>query len=54
LGILRQQHRRFSIEPPNARDNPVYECGAILRGDKRPQDCKFFASRVIRVVDDGF
>ena len=38
------KHRRFSIEPPNARDIPAYECGAILHGDKRTQDCKFFAS----------
>jgi hypothetical protein len=38
------KHRRFSIEPPNARDIPAYECGAILHGDKRTQDCEFFAS----------
>ncbi len=36
--------RRFQIETPPARDNPACECGAILRGAKRPQDCKLFGS----------
>jgi hydrogenase expression/formation protein HypD len=34
--------RRFSIVTQSARDNPACECGAILRGVKRPQDCKLF------------
>ena len=34
--------RRFSMETRPARDNPACECGAILRGQKRPQDCKLF------------
>jgi hydrogenase expression/formation protein HypD len=34
--------RRFSIVTGAARDNPACECGAILRGVKRPQDCKLF------------
>lgn len=34
--------RRFSLETQPARDNPACECGAILRGRKRPQDCKLF------------
>ena len=27
-----------------ARDNPACECGAILRGAKRPRDCKLFGA----------
>ncbi|PWB94155.1 hydrogenase formation protein HypD [Methylosinus sporium] len=34
--------RRFAMETKPARDNPACECGAILRGQKRPQDCKLF------------
>ncbi|MBG0809147.1 hydrogenase formation protein HypD [Methylosinus sp. H3A] len=34
--------RRFSMVTQPARDNPACECGAILRGQKRPQDCKLF------------
>lgn len=34
--------RRFSVVTQPARDNPACECGAILRGVKRPQDCKLF------------
>ncbi|BBU60210.1 hydrogenase expression/formation protein hypD2 [Methylosinus sp. C49] len=34
--------RRFALETKPARDNPACECGAILRGRKRPQDCKLF------------
>jgi hydrogenase expression/formation protein HypD len=34
--------RRFALETKPARDNPACECGAILRGQKRPQDCKLF------------
>ncbi len=34
--------RRFPMGRRFARDNPACECGAILRGVKRPQDCKLF------------
>ena len=34
--------RRFEIEEVSAPDNPACECGAILRGVKRPTDCKLF------------
>jgi len=34
--------KRFSMVTKPARDNPACECGAILRGQKRPQDCKLF------------
>jgi hydrogenase expression/formation protein HypD len=34
--------RRFEIVTQPARDNPACECGAILRGVKRPKDCKLF------------
>jgi hydrogenase expression/formation protein HypD len=36
--------RRFSVVTLPARDNPACECGAILRGAKRPQDCKLFGT----------
>ncbi|WP_424360303.1 hydrogenase formation protein HypD [Methylocystis parvus] len=36
--------RRFGIETPAAKDNPACECGAILRGAKRPRDCKLFGT----------
>jgi len=36
--------RRFQMETPVARDNPACECGAILRGAKRPHDCKLFGN----------
>lgn len=34
--------RRFAMEELHAADNPACECGAILRGAKRPIDCKLF------------
>jgi hydrogenase expression/formation protein HypD len=34
--------RRFAIHTQPARDNPACECGAILRGVKRPRDCALF------------
>lgn len=34
--------RRFAVVTQRARDNPACECGAILRGVRRPQDCKLF------------
>ncbi len=36
--------RRFEIETLPARDNPACECGAILRGAKRPHDCRLFGT----------
>ena len=36
--------RRFGIDYVPARDNPACECGAILRGVKRPADCKLFGT----------
>ncbi|ATQ67069.1 MULTISPECIES: hydrogenase formation protein HypD [Methylosinus] len=36
--------QRFGVVTSPARDNPACECGAILRGAKRPQDCKLFGT----------
>jgi hydrogenase expression/formation protein HypD len=36
--------RVFAIETVPARDNPACECGAILRGVKKPADCKLFGT----------
>ncbi|MBZ0143391.1 MAG: hydrogenase formation protein HypD, partial [Rhodocyclaceae bacterium] len=36
--------RRFGIEYKSVADNKACECGAILRGLKRPQDCKIFGT----------
>ncbi len=36
--------RRFEIEYKSVPDNKACECGAILRGVKRPQDCKIFGT----------
>jgi hydrogenase expression/formation protein HypD len=36
--------RRFAIAYKSVADNKACECGAILRGVKRPQDCKLFAT----------
>jgi hydrogenase expression/formation protein HypD len=36
--------RRFNIEYKTVPDNKACECGAILRGVKRPQDCKIFGT----------
>lgn len=36
--------RRFDVECVSAPDNPACECGAILRGVKRPADCKLFGT----------
>jgi hydrogenase expression/formation protein HypD len=35
---------RFGVETKSVADNKACECGAILRGLKRPQDCKLFAT----------
>ncbi len=36
--------KRFSIDYKTVPDNKACECGAILRGVKRPQDCKIFGT----------
>lgn len=36
--------RRFRVEEVAAADNPACECGAILRGVKKPVDCKLFGT----------
>jgi len=36
--------RRFDIAYRSVADNKACECGAILRGVKRPQDCKIFGT----------
>jgi hydrogenase expression/formation protein HypD len=36
--------RRFGIAYKSVADNKACECGAILRGLKRPQDCKVFGT----------
>ena len=36
--------QRFSVAPVSIADNKACECGAILRGVKRPQDCKVFGT----------
>jgi len=35
---------RFDLVEAPARDNPACECGAILRGVKKPRDCKVFGT----------
>ena len=34
--------RRFGVAAPPAADNPACECGAVLRGAKRPEQCRLF------------
>jgi hydrogenase expression/formation protein HypD len=36
--------RRFQLDYRSVPDNKACECGAILRGVKRPQDCKIFGT----------
>ena len=36
--------KRFGLVSHPAKDNPACECGAILRGVKRPRDCKLFGA----------
>jgi len=36
--------RRFSIPDVAVADNPACECGAILRGVKRPAECRLFGT----------
>ncbi len=35
---------KFELEDVPVRDNKACECGAILRGEKRPRDCKIFGT----------
>jgi hydrogenase expression/formation protein HypD len=36
--------KRFSLDYQSVPDHPACECGTILRGIKRPQECKIFGS----------
>ncbi len=36
--------RRFDVEYVTVPDHKACECGAILRGEKRPQECKIFGT----------
>jgi hydrogenase expression/formation protein HypD len=36
--------RRFSLDYKAVADNKACECGAILRGVKKPIDCKIFGT----------
>jgi len=36
--------RRFAVETVPAADNPACECGTILRGLKKPAECKLFGT----------
>ena len=36
--------QRFALEDIAALDNPACECGAILRGVKKPTDCRLFGT----------
>jgi hydrogenase expression/formation protein HypD len=36
--------KRFAMATPAAKDNPACECGTILRGVKKPADCKLFGT----------
>jgi len=36
--------RRFGLVAAPAADNPACECGAILRGVKKPRECKLFGT----------
>jgi hydrogenase expression/formation protein HypD len=36
--------KRFAVETVSAQDNPACECGAILRGQKKPAECKLFGT----------
>ena len=35
---------RFGLEPRRAPDHDACDCGAVLRGCKRPQECRLFAA----------
>ncbi|WP_291994380.1 hydrogenase formation protein HypD [Candidatus Accumulibacter sp. ACC003] len=36
--------RRFGVDYQAVEDHPACECGAVLRGVKRPQECRIFGS----------
>lgn len=36
--------KRYPIEPSEAKENPACQCPAILRGAKKPTDCKLFGT----------
>jgi hydrogenase expression/formation protein HypD len=36
---------KFTLRPSTGRDNKACECPAILRGVKKPQDCKLFGTK---------
>jgi hydrogenase expression/formation protein HypD len=36
--------QRFDVVPVPAADNPACECGDVLRGLKKPADCKLFGT----------
>jgi hydrogenase expression/formation protein HypD len=36
--------RRFGLQTKSVADNKACECGAILRGVKKPTDCKVFGT----------
>jgi hydrogenase expression/formation protein HypD len=36
--------KRFDVQTVHAGDNPACECGAILRGVKKPAECKLFGT----------
>ena len=36
--------KRFAVETVAAADNPACECGPILRGQKKPADCRLFGT----------
>lgn len=36
--------KRFTVATVTADDNPACECGAILRGQKKPVECKLFGT----------
>ena len=40
----RDAEQRFRIDPVPASDNPACECGDVLRGLKKPADCKLFGT----------
>ncbi|KFB66288.1 hydrogenase formation protein HypD [Candidatus Accumulibacter vicinus] len=49
LGIRKEfadfdAERRFAVRYQAVADHPACECGAILRGVKRPQECRIFGS----------
>ena len=42
--IGKSTERRFGLDYRSVPDNKACDCGAILRGVKRPQDCKLFGT----------